>query len=209
VIDYATDVKPYEKVIKTVFGVYFTIYSATDISWLSNFKNIKGLSISRSEHELDLTKIDITGLVELNLEGSTKVKVDLNKCPELTSLHIYGNRVDLSPIKNMKRLTDLSLTSMNIPENFFEIITKLSFGKLKHINFSMINNLNNIDFLVLQPNVVTLDLSFTDVSDLRPVRALTKLEALTLKGSRAKEIPAYLPESLHTLDVFSLCFDTE
>ena len=169
-----------------------TLYNGdtvTDISALSNLKNLTRLDL-RSTSITDISPLsDLTNLKELLL---TVDHNDLNSLSNLVNLTrlalIFSSNSDISPLSNLKNLEDLSLSyveSMDLrPLSNMTSLTSLYIECNGKPDLNIFSNLVNLTRLT----IYNRDGDYYDTSyyDISPLSNLKKLRELTLNAIYAK-----------------------
>lgn len=134
---------------------------------------IKYLKFPYNLQKLDLSWCDLSGK-ELNLTYCSNLqKLDLRKCKNMTE---FGS------LKFLTNLRSLNLADCNITNNNFEDLKSLS--KLQKLDLSMCKNITDEGFkhLKIFLSLKKLNLSGTQIKELKPLKFLNALEKLYLIG---------------------------
>lgn len=148
----------------------------TDISWLSNLKNLRELDISENLIPTDDLKVlsNFIKLKKLDLSylNLTSVK-DIAKIKTLTKLNINNNFSikDLELIENLSNLQNLKMSKTNFNPKKVDL-TKLK--KLNKLDLSN-NNLTDVKFLKTLENLKELNLSYNKIKDISLLNQNIKL----------------------------------
>lgn len=131
---------------------------------------------------------DIANVKSLEITGevtSESIKV-LKEAVNLESLKLYNVRdkvLDIEPIRNLKKLKELDITSTQISDtNIIKGLTELEHLKL------MGNNLTDISFIGELKNLKELNLMNNDIEDISAISNLDKLKSLTLSGNNVTDL---------------------
>ncbi len=143
-----------------------------------------------SEHVTAITKIHAGDALVLHprnpfrLEDSSleELLANANKYWALGFHNIYGNRFDLSPLRDKLSLICLMIAGDSNADR----------SVLPRLDQSCIDSIGQF------PNLISLDLRYSiiEASDFRGVFALSKLQRLYLSGVESKQILAELPASM-------------
>lgn len=151
----------------------------SDISVLSNLKNLTRLDLSWNEIS-DLTP--------------------LKKLTKLTYLNLSNNQIkDIAPLKELNNLNELNLNYNQI-ENINELG---SLTKLTHLDI-VYNQIKDIDPLKGLTNLTYLNLFFNQVSDISSLSYLVNLRELNLETNKITDLtPLSKPKKISTLNLNS------
>lgn len=185
--------------------------SLTKIRWAdSNMEAAVRAALAKPEG--DIYYYETEGLTELDateyITGFSGVRSlqDLKYLPNLTSLNVYGNRIeDLTPlqytphltflvlgdnrIKDITPLTSLkALTFLNIGGNDIADLTPLAgLTNLKQLGLSK-NNITDISVIAGLSRLEELYLQTNDIVDLSPVKGLTQLTRINFENNQVTDI---------------------
>lgn len=174
-----------------------------DISAVNKLKKIKGLSLSNNVQDT-ISKLTIMNNLEtLDIYNSTEKELDyayLGTLKNLKSLTISDtyrkSNIDINNLKNLTNLTSLSITSKVQIDNLASLqqlkaLTSLSIhtgDKLQDIGF--ISNLTGLEILSLYDNMI---------SNITPLRKLTKLSSVNLEKNPINTKESETAETLKLL----------
>lgn len=185
--------------------------SLTKIRWAdANMEAAVRTALAKPEG--DIYFYETEGLTELDateyITGFSGVRSleDLKYLPNLTSLNVYGNRIeDLTPlrytphltflvlgdnrIKDISPLVDLkALSFLNIGGNDIADLAPLSgLTNLKQLGLSK-NNITDISVVAGLPKLEELYLQTNDITDLSPVKGLTQLTRINFEDNQVADV---------------------
>ena len=174
-----------------------------DISAVNKLKKIKGLSLSNNVQDT-ISKLTIMNNLEtLDIYNSIEKELDyaylgtLKNLKRLTISDTYRkSNIDINNLKNLTNLTSLSITSKVQIDNLASLqqlkaLTSLSIhtgDKLQDIGF--ISNLTGLEILSLYDNMI---------SNITPLRKLTKLSSVNLEKNPINTKESETAETLKLL----------
>jgi Leucine-rich repeat (LRR) protein len=179
--------------------------SVADISPLLSLTQLFALELE-SPTVTNLTPLgQLTSINSLYL-GTVQVS-DIGPLGNLTNLVVLtvdGKVTDLSPLAPLTRLLnlevqqDFSLTDISVLSTF------ASYKFIQNLKIDYCGSLSNITVLSGMSSLTTLELPFTQVTDLAPLASLTGLQKLNLQGNHIVDIsPLSGLTALTTLDLSS------
>ncbi|MBU3130433.1 leucine-rich repeat domain-containing protein [Clostridium tagluense] len=164
-----------------------------NLNGLENLINLKKLNLSDNQIS-DITPLkNLINLKELILINDKIKNLDaITSLTKLEKLSIGNYRrgrdywntfTDLTPLKNLSKLKELNLASSNVQLNGLRYLTSLENLNL-YFNFSLsdINELSNLK------NLHVLNISYTNVNNIKPLANLTKLTDLDIGNSKITDI---------------------
>jgi len=178
-----------------------------DLGYLSQFNNLKSLSISGTGIK-DLSSISkLTSLEELILSQNKITDISfVSNMINLKTFSIYENNItDISSLANLKKLEFVNLSYNKIsdisPLANITSLTTLYISNNKITDISAISNLTNLNSLDLEVNPVKnfdtlkgiislehLGLNGTNLQDLSPLSSLTGLIELYITNNKIKDL---------------------
>lgn len=180
----------------------------TTIEPLSILIDLKALDLSNTLVE-DISPLSsLTGLRSLALEGAPVGDLNyLRYAENIEALNIAYTRInDLSALQNLQSLNDFNLQGTEILDfellNDFIKLKKLDLSETRFNDISEISELPNLEELNLaKTNVTTLtglsgselrflDISFTGISDLTPIKYFEKLQVLSINNTQIRQVAA-------------------
>lgn len=185
--------------------------SLTKIQWCdSNMEAAVRAALAKPTG--DIYYYETEGLTELDateyITGFSGVRSleDLKYLPNLTSLNVYGNRIeDLTPLQYTPHLTFLvlgdnriqdisalsnlkALTFLNIGGNDISDLTPLQgLTNVKQLGLSR-NNIRDISVVAALPKLEELYLQTNDITDLSPVKKLTQLTRINFENNQVTDV---------------------
>lgn len=185
--------------------------SLTKIRWRdSNFEAAVRAALGKPEGDIyyyeteTLTELDATEYIT-GFSGVRSLE-DLKYLPNLTSLNVYGNRVeDLEPLKYTPHLTFLvlgdnriqditplegltGLTFLNIGGNDISDLSPLeSLTNLRQLGMSK-NNISDISVVARLPKLEELYVQTNDITDLSPVKGLARLTRINFENNQVSDV---------------------
>lgn len=162
----------------------------TDISDLANMTSLECLYMYTYVFKADTDCLkNLTCLTELGLDlpGIENINF-ISSMPNLTYLALNSiSTSNLSPIGRLTSLTDLSITRNSSTEADYSCIKNLK--NLLHLDLSF-DNLTNISFVSNLTNLERIKLSENQIKDFSPLYSLTSLESVICDSNEA-DVSAY------------------
>ncbi len=196
--------------------ICFNKTKGTGINWQDDTVKRAVYAGLEKEESVLLSREEIRDLKQVEIEGGVKTLMDLENCPNLTRLIIYGEGelTDRAAVKDLGKLkldqlTELVLYNCRINDisflNKYKELTSLSLGCNEVTDISALKELTKLEMLALYENQVesieplsnmeeltVLNLSDNLVTDLSPLRGKTKLTMLGLSYNRITDISPLL-----------------
>lgn len=152
----------------------------TDYSIISKLSNLEELDLSGSPNLFDVSFLsNLKSLRVLNL-GTTAINTLENfpTLPNLEVLNLKMNKIkSLSGIQSCSNIHELVLWGCTALDHMDELV---NFTELRSLDLDSCNALRNINPVVNMKKLVYLNLNFTRIEDLTPIKNLTNLEIFTM-----------------------------
>ena len=170
-----------------------SIISKLEVSYCSDFKNLKVLSKFTKLESLTLDYLDELENIEAIKEFKDLVELSLFNCTKLDSAE------SLSPVSRCKNLKKLELGGMDCIEStsFISTLSALEFLKVSSEGLKSLDGIENLQKLISLDIEACLNLSTTT-----PIGKLTNLKILNL--SKCLEADIQFLEKMESLEVLNL-----
>lgn len=153
----------------------------TDISFLTNMKDLIGLDLSGSSSISDYSVIfTLDKLEDLRLESTNLTDISqITSLSKLSGLNVYGNAIsDFSPLTGLNQLQSLNIGGNNVSDISF-------IASLPDVHYLDIrdNVVSDISVLSGRANMTTLHIDNNNITDISVIQGMSQLNELWLGGN--------------------------
>lgn len=188
-VGWISDIKAL-KGLTELTDLHLEYFAVEDLSALKKMKNLRKLYVSGYKLA-DISALKkLSKLRELSLNDTQMVSAkELSGLSQITSLELLNCSVsDFDGIGDMKNLKEFRLVTFSKNNKIISTLTKMTHLKSLDLMFNDTAGLGDCSFLKNHKNLKELSLHGCNITNISPLKGLTKLEYLDLGGNPISDI---------------------